>query len=200
MMFNSGVAPEDQVGAWHCPQPGDRCYIQDNPLNPQQMCFIKWVQHSYRKQLLTPSLVERMCQSVVGSLSDSIRPDSIAYCLMGEDNTYSLYQLTRSAMVEAATQSMFGPCLHELDPNIVEQMLGFNDHAWQVVMKYPDFGFSAVSKPRKTMMSILRRFIERSAAQNQQASTFIQDILASMENTQLGMHSRAAMLLMIFWA
>lgn len=196
-----GVTADGLRRAWHVPQPGDWSYVPNSPWNPQQMCFIKNVQDGYRKHLLTAKTMEKMCQVFVDSLLSSLTTDSISWCLAGEDNTYSLYSVVRHAMVEASAQSMFGSHLHEIEPDIVQDMLNFNDNAWQVVMRYPDFwSRSLVSEPRKRMMATMRQFVERPRSQNNQANSFIQNVLAGMEATELDMHSRSAMMLMIFWA
>jgi hypothetical protein len=199
-----GVTAPDLKRAWHVPQPGDSCYLPNNPLkllNPQNMCFIKWVQDNYRKHLLTRETQEQMCCVFKDSLLENIHTNMLSYCTAGGDNRYSLYMVIRNVMVEASTQSMFGPHLHEIDPNIVEHMLGFNDNAWQVVMRYPDFfGCLDVSQPRKRMMGIMRQFVERPRNQNMLANSFVRNVLLGMEETNLDMHSRAAMMLMIFWA
>ncbi|ROV91189.1 hypothetical protein VMCG_09334 [Cytospora schulzeri] len=195
-----GVTPEGIRRAWHVPQPGDWCFIPENPINPQQMSFAKWIQYSYRKYLLTAETMEEICSMFVNSLLDTICTDSMESCRR-QDNTVSLYTLIRKVMVEASTRSMFGPHLHEIDHNVVEYILGFNDNAWQVVTRYPDlFGRSAVSRPRKKMMAIIRQFVERPLAENSLANSFVRNLLIAMENTGLDMHSRAAMLLMVFWA
>lgn len=165
------------------------------------MCFIKWVQDSYRKHLLTPDTLNSMSESFVGSLLQNIELDSISPFMKGSDDTFSLYDIVRNVMVEASAESMFGSHLQEIDPNAIQHMLDFNDNAWQVVMRYPDFfGRLDVSRPRKEMMAIMRKFVERPRNQNVQANTFVRDVLEGMETTQLDMHSRAAMMLMIFWA
>ena len=196
-----GVKNEDLRRAWHQPYPSDRCYLSNNPLNPQHMCFIKWVQDSYRKHLLTPQTLEQMCTVFVESLLNNISIDNLAYCMRGETSLFSLYSMIRNVMVEASAQSMFGPHLHEIDPNIVEHMLMFNDNAWQVVMRHPDFfGTLAVSKPRKRMIAIMRKFVERPSDGSRLANSFVRNVLSMMDTTKLDMDSRAAMMLMIFWA
>jgi hypothetical protein len=196
-----GVKPDDLRRAWHMPLKGDWCYVEGDALNPQHMCFIKWVQDSYRKHLLTKRTLEEMAGVFVDSLLDTMRPESITYCMMGEENLYSLYTIIRNAMVEASAQSMFGPHLHEINPDVIEHMLRFNDNAWQVVMRYPDFlGRLPVSEPRKKMMAVMRGLVQRHSSEIPLANAFVRNVLDRMELTEITTHSRAAMMLMIFWA
>ncbi|KUI59524.1 Cholesterol 7-alpha-monooxygenase [Cytospora mali] len=159
------------------------------------------VQDGYRKHLLTPVTMDQMAQVFVRSLLENIQPDNISYCMAGDTHLFSIYALSRYAMIEASAQSMFGSHLHEIDPEFASHMLAFNDYAWQVVMRYPDFfGRLPVSKPRKKMMAIMKQFVGRPVSSNTQANAFVRNVLAGMEITALDMHSRAAMMLMIFWA
>ncbi|KAI0469996.1 cytochrome P450 [Xylariaceae sp. FL0804] len=187
MLVGFGVAGDDFKRAWHTPQPGDWSYVPNDPINPQHMCFIKWVQDSYRKYLLTPSTLEHESSVFVDSLLEDIRPGSLSYCLVGEENKFSLYLMVRNVMVEASIRAMLGPHLHEIDPNVAQHMLSFNDHGWQVVS-------------RNRMMTIMKQFVARPAHRNRFANSRIRNVLTAMETTQLGIPSRADMMLMILLA
>lgn len=142
-----------------------------------------------------------MCRTYLGSLMDNITLETANEYMMGSGNVFSLYSIIRVIIVEAAAQSMFGPHLHEIDMRVIEHMLNFNDNAWQVVMRYPDFfGHLAVSEPRKKMMAVMRKFVKRSREQNRFANSFVRNVLSEMESTGVDMNSRAAMMLLIFFA
>ncbi|KAF3765563.1 cytochrome P450 [Cryphonectria parasitica EP155] len=205
-----GVTDEGSRLAWRTPEPGERDSL--SLLGPNQplgdaaarvppKSLINWIRDSFRRHLMTPQSLYEMADLFRDSLLDSIRMDRIAHYTTRPDGAVSLYPFLRQAMVEASVRSIFGSHLHEVDPDCVAHMLAFNDHAWQIVMRYPRFfGHSSVSKPYDRMMETMRTFVQRPLAENEGANPLIRNVLIGMEAANLDTQSRAAIVLMIFWA
>lgn len=202
LLISFGVNKKGLELAWHKPKPGDRSYIPNNPINPEQRCFIKFVEHIYRTHLLSGPTMHKMREVFHNSVAENLRMDSLGWCMAGDEQNFSLYSLVRHVVVEGATRSLFGTHLHDIDPRVVDHMLHFNDYVWQVVMRYPDFFFyrSAVSVPYEKLLALMRKFVEIPAQQYGQINLLIRQTLVGMENTALDTDSRARMLLMMFWA
>lgn len=202
LLTSFGVSKKGIELAWHKPMPGDWCYIPNNPINPEQRCFIKFVEHIYRTNLLSGSTMQSMREVFKNSVCENLRLENLAWCTAGDETSFSLHTLVRHIVVEGATKSLFGTHLHDIDPRVVEYMLHFNDYVWQLVMRYPDFFFyrSAVSEPYEKLLSLMRRFAEVPAQGYKQVNLLIHHTLVGMENTGLDTDSRARMLLMMFWA
>ncbi|QSZ29767.1 hypothetical protein DSL72_004284 [Monilinia vaccinii-corymbosi] len=61
-------------------------------------------------------------------------------------------------LVEAATFSMFGRTLHRLNPEIVQNMLYFNERARIVFFGLPEIFSSKVAKARRTLTETMKQF------------------------------------------
>ncbi|KAI8944156.1 cytochrome P450 [Xylaria longipes] len=203
LLENFGFGPEAIRRGWHKPTPGDWCYIPNNPINPNQLNFIHLTEYIYKKQLLPGSKMDVMCKSFLDALYESVQWDKLNSCGHAEDGDYkriSLYSLCRFAMVDAATRSMFGQHLHDIEPDIVEHMLGFNDNAWMVFFRYPDFFGLPVTEPRRKMMNALKRFIQLPESQRSNQAWSIKNIIAAQEIVGFDLEAKASVILMIFWA
>lgn len=202
LLLSFGVNKKGVELAWHKPRPGDWCYVPNNSINPEQRCFIKFVEHIYRTHLLSGETMLKMREVFSNSVDENLRMDNLGWCMAGDEQNFSLHTLVRHVVVDAATKSLFGTHLHDIDPNVVDHMLRFNDYVWQVVMRYPDFIFyrSAVSEPYEKLLSVMRKFVQVPAQKYGQINWLIRQTLIGMENTALDTDSRARMLLMMFWA
>ncbi|KAI0426694.1 cytochrome P450 [Xylaria sp. FL1042] len=203
LLENFGFGSEALRRGWHQPMPGDWCYIPNNPVNPKQLNFIHLAEDIYKKQLLPGSKMDAMCKCFLDALHESVQWDKLNSCGYAEDGDYkriSLYSLCRFAMVDAATRSMFGQHLHDIEPGIVEHMLGFNDNAWMVFFRYPDFFGLPVTKPRREIVKALKRFIQLPESQRSQQEWSIKNIIAAQEVVGIDLEARASVILMIFWA
>ncbi|KAI1363651.1 cytochrome P450 [Xylaria arbuscula] len=203
LLLNFGFNADAIRRGWHNPKPGDWCYIPNNPINPKQLNFIHLTEDIYKKQLLPGERMDEICEAFLGALHKSVHRDKLEYwgsSVGGKTRRISLYSLCRLAMVDAATRSMFGSHLHDIEPNIVDNMLKFNDYAWMVFFRYPDFFGLPVTEPRRKIMDALKVFIQLPADQRKEQSWSIETIIAAQEIVGIDLEARASVILMIFWA
>ncbi|KAK4206940.1 cytochrome P450 [Rhypophila decipiens] len=223
LLKNFGVRSEALKRGWHKPEPGDWCYIPSNPINPQQLDLIHFVEAAWKKQLAPGQHEAKLCQAFLSSVGTSLwfggdglldyttipSDDSCSWCGKCTSNTAEggkehhkvlLYSLCRESIVEAITRSLFGDHLHNINPDIVENMIKFNEHVWMVVFDYGAFFETPVSKPQKSLMDTLIKFIQTPPQRRGREAWVIKNMLAAMETTDIDVYSRASMLLMCFWA
>lgn len=202
LLHNFGFTQDAMRRAWHKPQPGDWCYIPNNEVNPDQLDFIHLTEETYKKQLLPGPRMDVMCGAFIDALHQSTRWDKLDYYTASTEGpkTISLYALCRFCMVDATTRSIFGRHLNDIEPRIVQHMLGFNDNAWMVFFRYPDFFGLPVTEPRKKIMDALRTFIQLPEEQRSEQSWAVKNIIAAQEIIGIDLEARASVLLMIYWA
>ncbi|GAW26883.1 putative cytochrome [Rosellinia necatrix] len=57
----------------------------------------------------------------------------------------ALYLFVSGTMVNAIIRALIGPYLHEVDSDIIDQVIKFNESAWMQFYGLPDFfGFASV--------------------------------------------------------
>ncbi|KAK8026494.1 cytochrome P450 [Apiospora marii] len=189
--------------SWHKPEPGDSCYIPNNPVNPDQLDFIHLTEDIYKKQLLPGPKMNEMCTVFMRALHHSLEWENLGVCtswVHGSRRQISLYSLCRAVMVDAVVRSMFGGHLHDIEPDIVNHMLGFNDNAWMVFFRYPDFFGLPVTGPRNKIMSALRTFVQLPEDERSEQSWAVQNIIAAQNIVGIDLQAQASVLLLILWA
>ncbi len=204
ILYNFGFKQEALKLAWHEPIVGEPCYIYKNAINPKQRSLIHLIEEIYIAQLLPGEHMDEMCKEFVASLHATLKWHNLDFCTLGAENNkqkrVSLKALCRFTMVEAATRSMFGDVLHGLNPDIAQNMLDFNDHAWMVFFGLPEIFSFAVAIARRKMTDTMKRFVKLPEEERIGQAWGIKQILAGQEIVGIDVESRACMLLLIYWA
>ena len=205
LLVNFGFKGEALRLSWHTPQPGESCYLLDNPVNPEQRSLIHLTEEVYKKQLLPGDKMNIMCKVFVAALENTLRWDCLDFCTLSHNDSrksrlVSLRGICRYTMVDAATRSIFGGHLHQIEPDIVQHMLEFNEFAWMIFFRYPDTFGSPASAPRKQIMKTLKRFISLPEEKRPEQTWYIKTILAAQKIVGLDLESRTSMLLLMYWA
>jgi hypothetical protein len=217
LLKNFGVTSAAMEKAWHKPQPGDWCYIPNNPVNPDQLDLIHFVEDAYKKQLLPGERMDVMSKSFMDSVLAKLDWDELDVCTDfdrpaswwgGEDpegvgrpfKHVSLYSLCRYFIVEATTRSLFGNRMHQVEPDIVDIMCNFNDHVWMVVFGYSPLWNNPSRKPQMQLMAALKRLIQLPEEKREGMSWVIRMMLKAFETVDIDLESRASMMLMSYWA
>lgn len=225
LLENFGVTPESTRKAWHRPRPGDWCHVAGNPVNPDQLDLIHLVEEVYRKQLLPGEHMDVMSRSFLDTVLATLTQDQIEaragvvdggpapflgtssklhamYSDAGapRSSAVSLEALCRYFVVEATTRSMFGAQLHGIEPDIVNIICEFNEHVWMVIFGYSPPWHSPVKKPQKKLMQVLERMIRLPDEKRGDECWAIRTVLQAMDIVDIDLESRAAMVLLTYWA
>ena len=203
LLINYGFKGEALRLSWHLPMPGDACYLPNNPVNPQQKSLNRLTEEIYKKQLLPGEKMDCLCQVFISALENLMDWELLDFCTVSEaglNRTVSLKAMCRYAMVDAATRSMFGSHLQQIEPNIIHHMLKFNDFAWMVFFRYPNTFGSPVDPPRQAILGALKKFITLPEGQRSEQSWAVKTVLAAQDIVGIDLHSKASVMLMIYWA
>lgn len=213
IMQKFGMALKDVERAKYNPQPGDSCYIEENPINPTHMNLIHFVEDLYKRQFLDPSRLDTLSGVFVRHLQETLRDENLDFCTKdyngcldsinasGLQREVSLYPLVAGTMVNATVRALFGPYLHEVEPDIVNQVIQFNANAWILFYGLPDcFGFAPVCAPRDRVRAAFRAFINLPEEQRSEQCFAFQQLLKWMEVLEIGKESRVGLLFLFFFA
>lgn len=202
LLISFGFTKEAIKKIWHKPSDDDEKMISET-INPERMNFIHLAEDIFKRQLLSGEKMDRIRDDIMSTLHQSIQWRQLDYCTRhsnGNGKQISLYSLCRFTMVEAATRSLFGSHLHNLDPDIVENMLSFGDHAWQVIFRLPAFLNLDVTAPRKKLMDALRVFVQLPESERSEQAWAIKNVLDASDSFDIDFESRASVLLLMYWA
>ena len=193
--------------AWHEPSPGDACYSDLNPVNPKQKPFVHWIKDIYRQALLPGEKMNHMAAHFHRYLERNLQWTRIvSFALVHVERKrsvrLSLKDFTRTIMLEAITDSFFGDCLAQVEPDIVKYAAGLNDEAWMLVHRYPKTFAGRVLHNRAKIMAALSRYRqipkEERAAGGEAWS--IETVMTAGELLGMSNESNDTFLMLIHWA
>ncbi|KJZ78259.1 hypothetical protein HIM_02297 [Hirsutella minnesotensis 3608] len=213
MMHRFGMSLEEVERAKHTPMPGDAWYIEKNTINPRNLSLIHLVQEVYKKQLLDPENLDRLSEMFSARMKETLQGPNLDFCTSdyngclytvgapGLRREIKLYPLVAVTMVDATVRSLFGPCMHRVEPDIVELLISFNTNAWVLFYGVPDFfGYSPLCGPRDRIKAALRAFISQPEEERSGQCLAIQRLLRWMEVMKIDLDSRVGLLFLFFFA
>lgn len=199
--------------AKHTPQPGDDSYIENNGTNPSHLSLIHFVEDLYKRQFLDPENLDGLSKIFSSCLKETLHSQNLDFCTRDYNGCLfnigasrlsrevSLYSPVAGSMVDATLRSLFGPYLHEAEPDIVNQVVQFNAHAWILFYGLPDFfGFAPVCEPRDRIRAAFRAFIDLPEEDRKEQCFAFRQLLKWMDVLEIEKESRVGLLFLFFFA
>lgn len=202
-----GVDAHSLKLAWHKPCSGDACYRDSNPVNPKQMPFIFWIRDIYRQALLPGEKMNNMAAHFHRYIDRSLQWDrvlsfALEYTEKEGSIRLSLRDFTRTILLEAITDSLFGDRLAKIEPNLTRYVADFYDQAWMLVHRYPKPFAGRVLQRWKKIMAALDEY--RQTPKEERAaggeSWAIETVLTAQDILGMSNESNNAFLMLIHWA
>ncbi|KID84965.1 cytochrome p450 [Metarhizium guizhouense ARSEF 977] len=213
VMQKFGMSPEAVDEARYLPKPGDACYIENNVTNPRHLTLIHFVEDLYKRQFLDPSNLDSLSKVFSGCLQETLQSEKLDFCTRdyngclysigapGLRREVSLYSLVAGTMVDATLRSLFGPYLHQVEPDIVDQVIQFNAHAWILFYGLPDFfGLAPVCEPRDRIKAAFRAFVNLPEEQRSEQCFAFKHLLRWMDVLGIDNEPRIGLLFLFFFA
>ncbi|GME24192.1 cytochrome P450 [Neofusicoccum parvum] len=205
LLVGFGLRDDALKVAWHKPEPGEACYIHENPLNPQHKSMIHAIEDVYKQQLLPGDKLEEIIQMAIARMEDTLRWEQfLGPFLAGHTKTHkriSVAQFCRIKVTYITTGAMFGDAMFKLQPNLTELMMDLSDNAWALVFGYPKVLLPKKLKHAwKELCGTIRQFWQAPERDRADASWAINSIIQLQEQFEMDDESRDSLLAMISWA
>ncbi|KUJ10947.1 cytochrome P450, partial [Mollisia scopiformis] len=126
---------------------------------------------------LQANLLSNLDHSLTFNLlsGDMIQPGSTE-----KEKVVSLYAWCSEVLVDAATKAFYGKALYEVAPNLLPEFLIFDDEAWKLYSKYPEFAAKKMFRYKAKVQSAFERYVDLPKEQRQDASWLIKNIEESL--------------------
>lgn len=199
-----GVTPSSSEKMWYRPQAGHCSH--DLEINPNGICLAHLIEEIYRKQYLAGTRMNAFSSAALASVARDMKWDNFGSFIPSprqktpSQGSFSLKLLTARVIVQATTRAFFGEHLHHIEPDIVQHMTDFNENAWMVVFRYPDWFNLPVTSPKNNAKAALKKFLQLPKDQRQGESWALGALVESMNLFQLDMDSQVAIVLLGYWA
>ncbi|MCJ1479176.1 hypothetical protein MMC13_007860 [Lambiella insularis] len=193
--------------AWHKPTLGDDCYHESNPVNPKQKPFVHWIKDIYRQALLPGDRMNYMAAHFHSFTDQSLQWGRVFSFAMKQTEKQgsigvSLKEFTRTIMLEAITDSLFGDTLVKIEPNLIKYVAEFNEEAWMLVHRYPKRFARRVTHNHRKIMDALDKYRQTPKAVRTAGgeSWSIETVMTAQEILGMSNESNNAFLMLIHWA
>ena len=200
IFLNFGFNAESLKRAWVKPIDIDSRY---KTVNPNGLPLIRLIESIYAKQLLPGPHMDKMVESFVATLQQSLRLPNPKVCSVRADThsrTVSLWSLCQYTLLEAGINSFFGKTIMESDKNIIPNQLAFTENAWMLFYGLPSYFASAVLTPQSAVLATFQQFANLPETLRMDQSWSVQQMLVAQECLGIDLRSRACMLVMVLWA
>ena len=189
---------------WHEPKPGDSSYYEPNVINPAHKSHVHFTEEMYQRQLLPGPKLRELSQKVVQHIHGSLYWEKLvgpaALDISETHIQLSLKTFCRGKIIDMITEYMFGNVLFQIEPSITEHMIQFNDDAWMVIFRYPEFMTPKLTRSRRKLEEAFRRYIQLPKDLRADEMWGMQNIIASQEQVGIREKDRIALLLLVYWA
>ena len=174
-------------------------------LNPSNKALADLKTDFYHLQLLPrsreaaparPGEFEKLQRSFLKLIQNSIHPKNSSIHGLAEKDK-SLHRWCQSVLVEAGMRAFFGKALFELDPNIMEHFVDFDDNNWMVWYKWPNA--SAMRVPKAKVLRTLERFLALPKEEKSDMSFLTKAMEDSMKQLGMSIPDMAAVVMMQVW-
>ena len=200
IFLNFGFNAESLKRAWAKPVNVDSRY---KTVNPHGLPLIRLIESIYAKQLLPGPHMDKMVESFVATLQESLRLPNPKVCSVRADThprTVSLWSLCQYTLLEAGINSFFGKTIMESDRNIIPNQLAFTENAWMLFYGLPSYFASAVLTPQSAVLATFQQFANLPESLRKDQSWSVQQMLVAQECLGIDLRSKACMLVMVLWA
>ncbi|KAL8716831.1 MAG: hypothetical protein Q9225_005872 [Loekoesia sp. 1 TL-2023] len=154
----------------------------------------------YKRQLLPGPKLDVLSKTLLGNIDDCLCWERLEALYVITENSISLKDFCAEFLVDVITRTLFGDRIYELEPELVEHFLDFNDDAWMLVFQVPQSAASKLSKARSKILKCFAAYTAASDDFKYGRAWLIENVMDEQKALDISDQDRAALLLMIYWA
>ena len=158
----------------------------------------------YKRQLLPGEKLDMFSGKLLGCLGESLHWGKLSTrygppC-SGWIMKVSLQDLCGEVLVDAITRTFFGDRIYDTEPEMIQNLLDFNDDAWMLIFHYPQKKGSKLHKARQKLLGAFVTYIQSPEEMRAGRAWLIEEVMEEHKTIDISNEDKAALLLMIYWA
>lgn len=171
-----------------------------NPGAPHKLLSpIHTTLHHYKTQLLPGERLDQFGGALFGHISNAVCWKNISQLNGGATSRIPLTRFCGEILVEALGRAMFGSQGFDMEPDLVQAMLDFNDDAWMLIFQYPQSHDSKLHKARRKLLKFFMKYMQSPEGTRSRQAWLMDEVLRDLAGIDMQDEDRAPLLLMIFW-
>ncbi len=167
---------------------------------PQYLSIIHSTLDHYKRQLLPGEKLDNISEVLLRNIDASLCWESIYRRYGVETTRISLKDFCSEVLVDALSRTLFGHRIYEAAPDLVQNLLDFNDDAWMLIFHYPQSAESKLKKSRSKILEGFMNYIQGPEEIRSGRAWLIERVMEEQKAVDIRDEDRAALLLMIYWA
>lgn len=157
----------------------------------------------YKRQLLPGAMLDKFGEKLLKCLNESLCWEFMIsryqIAPTGRIERVSLKGLCDVFLVDAITRTIFGDCIYDIEPDLIQYLLDFNESAWMLVFKYPLTGAPKLRIAKDKILKALAKYLQAPDNVRSGQSWLIEKVMEDLNAVHVAETNGAALLLMIYW-
>ena len=197
MMLSMGATEDGVRKMWESPR-----YDSENS-NRLHKILAHAGEDYYRQQLHPGNHLEDLWTRIQDLISTSLSWDGIPReCIISEASntkTLSLLKWCRGNLLSSVTTAVFGPRLLQMEPDLMDIFVRFDDDSWKLNYKLPRSLSKEMHAAREKILAAFEEYFALSKDERTGETWLVRTLEAEMRKIELEEHDIAALFGMPFW-
>ena len=166
---------------------------------PQGLSAIHSTLDLYKRQLLPGRRLDEFSANLLGHINRSLSWEKVSQRGVAMSRV-SLKDFCAEILVDALTRTLFGDRIFEVESDLVQNLLDFNDDAWMLIFHYPQSAARRLSRARHKILEGFMNYLQGPDEIRSGQAWLIERTMRQQKTLDISDEDRAALMLMIYWA
>ena len=203
LMRSVGTSEEGISKMYDCPRTEKSENLKTEKSNTLHKAMAHSVEDFYRQQLHPGTLLDGLWARIQNLMNTTLQWDNISgnRVLSTTENTktLSLLEWCRAAVLPSATTAVWGKRLLQLQPNLMETFVIFDNESWKLTYKLPCFMAKKVHDAKDEIIATFKRYLALPTDQRSGEAWVIRNLGTELRGLGITESDIAAMLVPPIW-
>lgn len=171
--------------------------------NPFNKCLAQLTRDFHRQQLHPGDHQRELSDIFLFQIDSSLLWQHMSAETVVEDDQIlkrlSLKRWCGDVLLQAATNAFFGKSLLEIQPDILQNFLNFDDNSWMLMYRFPRFLAKSMYQAKDAAIDALEKYFETPQECRRDAAWFVQTLETEQRRLGIGNRDIATLILMVYW-
>lgn len=202
VMVAFGASPDAIDKMWLFPSESGHGYAASVP-NPSNKCLAQLTRDFHRQQLHPGDHQRELSDKFLFHIDGSLVWERISTETVVRDDEclkrLSLKRWCGDVLLQAATKAFFGESLLEIQPDLLDNFVDFDDNSWMLMYRFPRFLAQAMYQAKDAAIDGLERYFQTPKECRRDAAWFVQTLETEQRRLGIGDRDIATIILMVYW-
>jgi hypothetical protein len=203
IMLSIGASEDAVRRMWDVPRDSQNAEVDDKTQSHLHKALVHAGEDFYRQQLQPGDRLDELWPRIQNLIDKSLLWDSITgNCIVTRDydtKRLSLWKWSREVLLSSVTTAIFGERLLQLEPDLLEHFVKFDDDSWKLTYKLPHPMAKDMFFARDKIIATFKQYFALPGKERADATWLVHTLEKEMRRIQLREKDMAALFAMPFW-